>query len=915
MQLNRRKPSPEDYYNFLLYYGSQKLYEATFIQRFLAHALHSDQLDPCLSPGDERHKHIHQYLKSVLDNVDKLYRKTIYNTQSRIVKFMANNDQKTTPLWDCEQFDSQVFIDFSPSNTFSVVGMMNQSWHKAFLPPSMAQFTQDEFTVGLNISPFEEIDDVTKRTNLFTSHGTTHAALHNETLRPPRTKRLKHNGLPDVTIDNNLGFSYNEWSHGLGIYGFDNRSAGTQVRKRGLPLDSSHNNQVATLSGANIDTDVSLPSLEHSTIADFDEPFEDYIVGEHDDNDIAIGLVEDSGLSVEEPTRSEIPEQNHSPNTSLHPCISAPVERVSRVAGGKNWMTRLLEDHKQRLAKKPLDLQQSLHISLGLDTCVEQAITQTNLNPFGSDSQVTPNLEASLCLPVQGNSSPGESRCVSLKDEDQDQSAHDHGLQDSVDATPPETSSGWPCNASGRKSPRRSSSTARPKKRRKIMKQRPKAPNPDMRLVSDHVSAPVSPPSVTNKSENYSQIPPDAYFEKKAEDEQPAWRCGISHCMGAYYNAGNRKNCIGCFTSVKLDANPKRVIMNFYLPSRSFWFHAAPHHPWKVSKPSSKPRSTLHMSHNSIAKDAYWIAIDKGMTREEAWQKGIEAVEAHLRAVAKKKEKKTPVLEPAPVPVDPGPHPSGSLVMEHGQVLPVGASFERLSQEQQEERAWRCDVNHVLGRYYMAGDIKSCPGCGSCKTGPGKHPELDFFLPAGTVARQKAPDLVKWKPRRAYKLAKKSKKEKQCVSHNQIASKKYWELVEQGHEHVEGFYDAKTLELAIEATEQHIDAKLEAARARLERESSSEEEVSGHENRSKAGNNERPASGGQDTLPQRDERGACLLSLRASHPSNLRERYNEGLDGIEFDSFIECEPEIGTEEPKTDPESSDDESRSSSDSE
>jgi hypothetical protein len=177
----------------------------------------------------------------------------------------------------------------------------------------------------------------------------------------------------------------------------------------------------------------------------------------------------------------------------------------------------------------------------------------------------------------------------------------------------------------------------------------------------------------------------------------------------------------------------------------------------------------------------------------------VEAIEAALQPPPPKE------LTPEPES-DLGPHPSGSGTMEHGQDIPECAYFERRGR--QEECAWRCDVNHALGRYYLAGDKRTCPGCGSNCQGVGKHADMDFYMPLGVVVRQEAPELSRWTPRSPYKLRKPSEKKPAKVkylTHNQDCAKRYHKAVEAGHEH------AEAMRIAIDSLEADLDAKQLAA--------------------------------------------------------------------------------------------------------
>jgi len=222
-------------------------------------------------------------------------------------------------------------------------------------------------------------------------------------------------------------------------------------------------------------------------------------------------------------------------------------------------------------------------------------------------------------------------------------------------------------------------------------------------------------------------------------------------------------------------------------------------------------------------------------------------VQAHI--ASKLPKQPTPAPSPSPEP-EPGPHPSGSTTMEHAQDLPSCASFT--APDEDEQPAWRCDINHALGRYYLAGDKRSCPGCGSNKEGKGKHAVMDFWLPRGVVVRQEV-DVLGWKPRRPYRVreprtgdesaakqdgvhtsttdyeskaslgrvsipraiapdedvsapvastgASGKRKHPVAPTHNQFASRRYWDAIEWGLEGDEA------LERALKETEEWVDGR------------------------------------------------------------------------------------------------------------
>ncbi|RAR05087.1 hypothetical protein DDE82_004105 [Stemphylium lycopersici] len=301
-------------------------------------------------------------------------------------------------------------------------------------------------------------------------------------------------------------------------------------------------------------------------------------------------------------------------------------------------------------------------------------------------------------------------------------------------------------------------------------------------------------PSGSRTLELYQELPPTASFERTSLDEKSAWPCGMKHTMGHYYNAGDRKSCTGCNTNVN-DGHNNFISMDFYLPTRSFFYQPAPNILWKPNKPSNKPLKSSSVCHNGIAKDAYWKAMNSGATEEEALQRGVKTV---VNFLVPKPPPKMPTPEPEPEPgPDLGPHISGSASMEHGQEIPDGYYWEK--QSRHEELAWRCDVNHALGRYYLAGDKRSCPSCGSNKGGLGKHEVMDFYLPPGVTVRQEAPGLSKWKPRKPYNTSKPTeKKGRAVVTHNQMCSKAYFEFVAGGRQENEG------LRLAIKQVDEKL---------------------------------------------------------------------------------------------------------------
>ncbi|UPX14267.1 uncharacterized protein EKO05_0004756 [Ascochyta rabiei] len=131
-------------------------------------------------------------------------------------------------------------------------------------------------------------------------------------------------------------------------------------------------------------------------------------------------------------------------------------------------------------------------------------------------------------------------------------------------------------------------------------------------------------PSGSTTPELHQQLPPNAYLTLKDSFEKPVWRCGIRHAMGHCYNAGDRKNYPGCFTALSDNVNAK--VMDFYLPSRTHFHQPKPASRWRPSKPFGRTRRSTCLSHNSIAKEAYWSTIVTGSTENDALRIAVDVV-------------------------------------------------------------------------------------------------------------------------------------------------------------------------------------------------------------------------------------------------------------------------------------------------
>ncbi|KAF2687089.1 hypothetical protein K458DRAFT_185591 [Lentithecium fluviatile CBS 122367] len=753
---NRREPTRGDYADYVLYQANQKTYEAVFLKTFVNHALHPDQLSSIL-PHNGDPERVTQYLQTVSNNVNQIVTKMIWNAHSRTVNLLANDGKQGAHFWDFQQFDKSSFYEFDPEHAISVVHHMHESWHRAFDPPPMVRYTTKDYPIGKHSSPFEEIDEVSE--TLFTDKA---KVVHKgRAVKLPSKKRKARGSLAGVARREIEIDSRGNWLHDLTTpyYG-----------KPGSNQSVFENNRLASLASSQKgvpvgDCKIHVEEDGHSNPA-------------IQSNDLSQAI-----KTHEQPSRLEILVDRYGPDVLMQD-LPAPFA----------WRTKLVDDHKRRLAERWPHSKKSVHtLDLSIKAIVEQAVTGGIIQP--------PAAEMREKIDVAARIDQRKKLRAALEQRKHAKTSRD--VQ--PDAEPLLTH----CSTNkGRKRAERAKTAHKAKSGDALNKKRKTEPRYRSGIVGSGESVPLPPhPSGSTTLEPHQVLPPEAYFERSFDEEQPAWRCGINHAMGYYYNAGDRKNCVGCFTSI--DHNPRLKRMDFYLPSRSHFHQPAPGVIWNPSKQQAKVRRSKQLSHNSIAKEAFWDAINTGASAQVARRRAVEAVVAHLRP-------KTPPREPTPMPthepLDLGPHPSGSKTMEHGQDLPECAYWEK--KERGEEFAWRCDVNHALGRYYLSGNKRTCPGCGSNKDGPAKHAKMDFYLPDGVVVRQEAPDLVKWHPRKPYKTTRTEKlskhKGKQIQSHNQICSKKYWDAIEASKEHEDA------LALAIAGTDAFLDAKNEEVRIKHE---------------------------------------------------------------------------------------------------
>jgi hypothetical protein len=110
------------------------------------------------------------YLGSVLDNVDEITEKMIWNTHNKTVNFLTSHGREHIPFLNVEKFKQHIFADFEPSNTTSIVGRMNQSWHRVYQRSVMARYFADDYPQDAkHRSPLLEVQEA-RNTHLRCDH-------------------------------------------------------------------------------------------------------------------------------------------------------------------------------------------------------------------------------------------------------------------------------------------------------------------------------------------------------------------------------------------------------------------------------------------------------------------------------------------------------------------------------------------------------------------------------------------------------------------------------------------------------------------------------------------------------------------------------------------------------------------------
>ncbi|KAF1837089.1 hypothetical protein BDW02DRAFT_190637 [Decorospora gaudefroyi] len=817
---NRRLPSKEDYSNFALYQANQKAYEATFTKNFVAHALHPDQLDACFQDSNDARAKLQKYLTHVSNQVNSLARKMIRNAHCRVVHLLANDgkDGKDgAPFLDVHSLNPHLLSDYGPDNLYPVASKLNESWYPAVANPVMVRYSTNEYPIRqYHNAPLGEIDDVVD--TLFRKNAFTKSLPIGRPIKPPISKKRKGHNAPGAALREernvvprgnwltftSLDVPMEQHSHPLKILSSYDVTRNQGTGREPLILEGMLNMRPSdSLPFPSAVPSQPQPHASHGASTEPEQRFGRY------------GADTLDSKWVETRIRGKSPRE---------------IEKAH------SWRMKLIVDHNRRLTRKYRNPKETLDRALQGIKQAMNAATAMGIYPTAPNYQNKINVIAtreeqrltsvtrlqkkdrSVAAQVVYPASHSPSgRLKSLVMGGSQQIRCDLTTSLSMGIALDSRSAKRGCRPLEEISGTPKLPLEPPKKRRKTGNTLVERcmnegyNNPKITAVKSSKQAPfkihtegqdnghpLGPhPSRSTMLESHQQLPLNAYFEPTFVDEKLAWRCGAKHAMGHYYNAGDRKSCRGCNTSIS--TNTHLLQMDFYLPPRSFHHQPAPGMNWRPSRLSAKPRKSHRPCHNAVAKDAYWVAKNTGASEDEARQMAVEAV---LEFLKPKPSPKTPTPDPTPEPTpDLGPHPSGSSTMEHGQELPESARW--MKQLPYEEYAWRCDVNHALGRYYLAGDKRSCPGCGSNKGGLGRISTMDFYMTPSAVVRQEASHLVKWKPKR-YKARKagtaRSLKAK-AFSHNQVCSEKYFLALDGGLMHDEA------MRLAIEATDVELDGK------------------------------------------------------------------------------------------------------------
>ncbi|RMZ71739.1 hypothetical protein GMOD_00006883 [Pyrenophora seminiperda CCB06] len=796
--INHHIPSKEDYSNFVLYQANQKAYDLAFLNTFLAHALHPDRIAQCSQQGTDTRLNIEKYLQTVSRHIDDTTKKIIQDAHSHTIHLLADDEKHDLPFLNVHTIGSEPFADYGPGNSFPIVDKMNTVWDHMGSNPSMVQYSTKDYKLAHNTSPLEENDQVTsplfpkenfgeallagrswsavrvptprKRKGEHVSGAgvrkkqvgrvlPARRAMKVPTPKKPLSRFRKGKGMCGAAVREERVIEPRNW---LAFPQHDIFPAVPASPQRASPPGMPPSPRQCSLPGVS-------PSPRHDSLP---------------------------GVSPS-PRPCSLPDMSPSPRLCSLPGETSPQRHDSLPAvtpppARQDLQMELVKLHKQRVAQRSRGspsgaLRNAKEV---LSAAMAMGFRLTSIEPQEQTHDQVEGAEAATMVTTI---------LIPRKAKNSTHLPNGKG-SDEVSKGPSGTVVGGARQPTKKK--RRMEGTAR-------AKQTPTANSASQMIAANSVNKSSTRPHLDSRHpgrsgtlEQHQEIPSNAYFTPISIDDKPAWRCGINHALGYYYNAGDCKSCRGCNTNIR--DNPK-TIMDFYLPWRTYAYQPSPDNRWKPSKPLKQARKQRTSCHNSIAKDAFWAAIDTGATRDEALHIAVNALLEWLKPKVVPKEP-TPEPEPEPEPEpDLGPHPSGSKTMEHDQDIPDG--FYWTQRNRDEEFAWRCDVNHALGRYYLASDRKSCPGCGSSRNGLGKRETMDFYLPPGVIVRQEAPTLSKWTPRRPNKSNKVSKTKTNQVSHNQMCAKAYFDLIADGHE------EGEALELTLFNVDSELDRREEEKHA------------------------------------------------------------------------------------------------------
>ncbi|ORY17844.1 hypothetical protein BCR34DRAFT_554981 [Clohesyomyces aquaticus] len=877
----------EDMSLFVNYQANQRTYEAAFVKAFVTYALQPDKLKLKEYLHDQPNvlEKLEGYLRAVTDNVDQITTRMIQNAHLKTVNFLAEDGSRTLPFIDVRRFQKSTFSGFGPENVFPVADKLKNSWHKAWPNrSSYVSYTSEDYPAP-GQSPYADITAVRPRWQ--GRPGDPDLPRGEPFMWPPKPGQSTQsdNAAPskDLVPQRDLTLGQHA-SAVLPNTQADFRRAPTHLPgPKSFRKGKSKAGRCKNTSTATGDADTSVDTSPRPSSNDFVLPDEgSNELGETDGH----RQPEAWRIQLVALHKQRLLEKGHRVARLSQHLRDIPSVVAQAVENGiLKAPLHETQEILQYLASRN-DMKKITHsvkaLKMGMVRAVNHALDNGILKPPSKEAEdvirfivsrnrklqairsehthnadlvamVANAVETGTLKPpssiVQGLMTAVSSpRNTTVSHANKDRGTSIATVPAKVDL--PESQ---PMGQGQNRKASAPSATARAVRRAKLLgKESSKAEKQTQgggkkkdgavatnstRLKQTKTKAkptittqPQLPlhPSGSRTLEHHQILPEDAYFEPKDSEDKPAWRCGINHALGNYYNAGDRKNCPGCYTYV--GDQTKIRFMDFYLPSMA-WSRqpGAPDAVWKPSPiyarrkkaDSKKPKSQL--SHNGIAKVAYWDAIKNGSTPAEAWKKAIEYIEEVLRPKPKRKPTPEPRSESEDEQVEPEPHPSGSKTMEQGQELPLGSYFKKT--ERHEEFAWRCEVHHALGRYYHAGDKKSCPGCGSHKGGKARQTIMDFYMEEGSTVRQTAEGLVDWKPRRLYNTTKKATGRETAkaptLTHNQHAAKVYREYIAKGKP------EKEAMQLAMDETEAWVDAKdaeAEAAAAMTEEESAKDEE-------------------------------------------------------------------------------------------